>query len=49
MVANPQDLVSGREGNGVGDTMTASKAVEQYRKAVPTGQQGLKDISTKGK
>jgi pilus assembly protein CpaD len=48
MVANPQDLVSGREGSGVGDTVTASKAVDQYRKAVPTGQQGLKDISTKG-
>ena len=49
MVANPQDLVSGREGSGVGDTITASKAVEQYRRAIPTGQQGLKDISTKGK
>ena len=49
MVASPQDLVSGREGSGVGDTITASKAVEQYRKAVPTGQQGLKDITTKGK
>jgi len=48
MIANPQDLVSGREGSGVGDTITASKAVEQYRKAVPTGQGGLKDISTKG-
>lgn len=48
MIANPQDLVSGREGSGVGDTVTASKAVEQYRKAIPTGQQGLKDISTKG-
>ena len=48
MIANPQDLVSGREGSGVGDTLTASKAVEQYRKAVPTCQQGLKDISTKG-
>ena len=48
MVANPQDLVSGREGSGLGDTVTASKAVEQYRKATPTGQQGLKDISTKG-
>jgi len=48
MIANPQDLVSGREGSGVGDTVTAFKAVEQYRKAIPTGQQGLKDISTKG-
>lgn len=48
MIANPQDLVSGREGSGVGDTITASKAVEQYRKATPTGQQGLRDITTKG-
>ena len=48
MIANPQDLVSGREGSGVGDTVTASKAVEQYRKSTPTGQSGLKDISTKG-
>ena len=48
MVANPQDLVSGREGSGLGDTVTTFKAVEQYRKAVPTGQQGLKDITTKG-
>ncbi len=49
MVANPQDLVSGREGSGVSDSFTASKAVDGYRKAVPTGQNGLKDISTKGK
>ena len=48
MIANPEDLVFGREGSGVGDTSTSSKAVDQYRKAVPTGQQGLKDISTKG-
>jgi pilus assembly protein CpaD len=48
MIANPQDLVHGREGSGVGDTLTSSRAVEQYRKATPTGSQGLKDISTKG-
>ena len=47
MVANPQDLVSGREGSGVGDSLTATKAVQSYRKAPPTGIQGLKDISTK--
>ena len=47
MVANPQDLVHGREGSGVGDTMTASKAVGAYRKAEPTGSKGLQDISTK--
>jgi pilus assembly protein CpaD len=49
MVANPQDLVSGREGSGVGDSATAAKAVNSYRKAAPTGQAGLQDISTKGK
>ena len=48
MIANPQDLVSGREGSGVVDAATASKAVEQYRKAVPTGQQGLASASSKG-
>ena len=47
MIANPQDLVSGREGSGVGDSLTATKAVQSYRKAVPTGTEGLKDISTK--
>ncbi len=48
MIANPEDLVHGREGSGVSDSTTSSKAVEQYRKALPTGQQGLKEISTKG-
>lgn len=48
MVANPEDLVHGREGSGVLDSRTATKAVESYRKATPTGDQGLKAISTKG-
>lgn len=46
MVANPQDLVHGREGSGVGDTLTSTKAVGAYRKAEPTGTKGLQDIST---
>ena len=49
MVANPEDLIYGREGSGVGDTRTATKAVESYRNAPPTGTEGLKDISTKKK
>ncbi|HXG99897.1 MAG TPA: CpaD family pilus assembly protein [Sphingomicrobium sp.] len=49
MVANPQDLVFGREGSGVGDNRTSVKALDSYRKAVPTGTEGLKEISTKGK
>lgn len=48
MIANPQDLVHGREGSGVGDASTAGKAVDSYRKSVPTGTKGLQDISTKG-
>ena len=40
MVANPVDLVHGREGNGVGDTATAAKAVQLYRSSPAAGQQG---------
>jgi pilus assembly protein CpaD len=47
MVANPEDLIHGQEGSGVGDTQTATKAVQSYRKATPTGTGGLKDIDTK--
>lgn len=47
MVANPEDLFHGRSGSGVGDSLTATKAVEFYRKAQPTGTQGLQDINTK--
>ena len=47
MVANPEDLFHGREGTGVGDAITAAKAVEYYRSQKPTGTQGLQDISTK--
>lgn len=47
MVANPEDLFHGREGTGVGDALTASKAVDYYRKAEPTGKQGLQEINTK--
>ena len=48
MIANPEDLVHGREGSGMGDNRTSVKALDSYRKASPTGVQGLKDISTKG-
>lgn len=48
MVANPVDLVHGREGTGVSDTRTAAKAVEFYRSQAPSGQKGLQEISPKG-
>jgi len=47
MVANPEDLVHGREGSGVGDAMTASKAVGAYRAAPPTGAKGLNETNTR--
>ena len=47
MVANPQDLVHGREGTGLGDSLTSSKAIGVYRKAEPTGTKGLQEINTK--
>ena len=47
MVANPEDLVHGQEGSGVGDAITAAKAVGVYRKAEPTGTKGLQEINTK--
>jgi pilus assembly protein CpaD len=48
MVANPEDLVHGREGDGVGDAQTSGKAVRSYRSAAPTGTKGLQAITTKG-
>ena len=47
MIANPEDLVHGREGSGVGDNRIAVKALQYYRSAPPTGSTGLKEISTK--
>jgi len=47
MVANPEDLVHGRDGAGVQDALTAAKAIDLYRTTPPTGQKGLKEISTK--
>ena len=47
MVADPQDLVWGREG-GIVDAATANRAIQSYRKAVPTGEKGLIDVNTKG-
>lgn len=45
-IANPEDLLRGREGTGVNDAATGSKAVQFYRTAPPTGAKGLQDINT---
>jgi pilus assembly protein CpaD len=47
MVADPVDLIHGREGAAAVDAATAAKAVQMYRNAPPTGTQGLKDVNTK--
>jgi pilus assembly protein CpaD len=48
MVADPHDLLSGREGSQSVDASTSTKAIKAYRTAPPTGLQGLKNESTKG-
>lgn len=48
MVADPQDLIQGRETGGPVDAISSSKAIQTYRRAAPTGAQGLKSESTKG-
>lgn len=40
MIADPQDLVYGREGSGVVDPRTVNKTVDAYRAAVPSGVTG---------
>ena len=48
MVANPEDLIHGREGNIVGDPLPGVKAVDAYRSATPTVKGGLQSVSPKG-
>lgn len=48
MVADPQDLVHGREAAGPIDVNTGAKAVQYYRYTVPTGTKGLQDVTPKG-
>jgi pilus assembly protein CpaD len=48
MVANPEDLIRGRSGASTVDNRTSTRAVQSYRDATPTGQDGLQDISTGG-
>ena len=47
MIADPNDLVWGREGTGYGNADTASRAIRSYRNAKPTGEGGLQEINTK--
>lgn len=47
MVANPSDLVSGREA-ATNDATIGNKAIEVYRARRPVGADGMKETSSKG-
>ena len=46
-VANPEDLVHGREGMGISDARSATRPVTTYRTAPQTGTGGLQNVNTK--
>jgi len=48
MVANPEDLLHGREAAPVVDARTAVRAVDMYRSRVPSGSGDLKEVDSKG-
>lgn len=47
MVADPDDLVRGRDANGSGSASVAGRAVGTYRARVPTGSQPLPSPNTR--
>ena len=49
MIANPDDLIRGREGSGHGTAIIAGRAARVYRENRPTGQQPLPTNSTTGR
>ena len=49
MIARPEDLVHGRSSDETSDSATSAKAITTFRKAPPTGAQGMKTESTGGK
>jgi pilus assembly protein CpaD len=46
MIANPDDLIAGRDGSTADTGRTASRAIRVYREGRPTGTQGLQQTST---
>ena len=49
MVANPQDLLHGREGDPYVDAAAASRGIGVYYSSPPTGKKGLQDVKTSDK
>ena len=48
MVADPEHLVHGASSTGQTVLMSSNKAIETYREAKPTGEKGLKQVSSEG-
>lgn len=46
MIANPDDLIHGRDGTNSGSGTTAGRAIRAYREGQPTGRQGLQQTTT---
>jgi pilus assembly protein CpaD len=46
MVADPEHLIHGARGSGETTVLTSSKAIDSYRGMKPTGEAGLKEVST---
>jgi len=46
MIANPDDLIRGRDGTNAGSGTTAGRAIRAYREGQPTGRGGLQQTST---
>jgi pilus assembly protein CpaD len=49
MVANPEDLIHGREGDPYVDAAAASRGISVYYSTPPTGKKGLQDVKTSDK
>jgi pilus assembly protein CpaD len=49
MIANPDDLLHGREASGEGAVVVAGRALRTYRESQPTGRQALPTNSTTGR
>ena len=48
MIANPEDLLRGREGDGTSNVNAATRAVQFYKAQPPSGSKGLQQVTTKG-
>ena len=48
MIADPDDLVRGRDSAGRDTSVVAGRAIRVYRERVPTGSQPLPSVTTRG-